>query len=412
MTMNDNIVFSGSLLFLSLADIFQMLGVNSCTGKLTLRSPYSADVGMVYFIGGNPANAVWGNLRGIKAVYGLFGWTDGKYEFSSEDVKGIDPVIRQSIMEIVMDALRLIDDGEIPRTGPEPFAGKDMEKAGADGLKMDFVYPIKGPLVDYRFATVEKNYPDGAVIVKEGGHGKWLWVICEGTVRVTKETAGGDLTIARLGEGCFIGTIGSFLRGDYKRSATAIAEGNVQLCILDADALYLEYSALSSNFRNILLSLDNRLKMINENAVLAYTGNYAWELPKDKELDERYQNNTDLYIIKEGTADIIARRSQGDLKMLSLGVGNVFGRIPFLAFGHEPLSASVMTSKAFQADILDSAALQKEYEGLSHTFRNFVFSTATNISMTTKLFYHLLDRDEDYNKTLKIPMDEVSKSED
>jgi hypothetical protein len=53
-----------------------------------------------------------------------------------------------------------------------------------------------------------------------------------------------------------------------------------------------------------------------------------------------------------------------------------------------------MTSNPFEADILDSQALQKEYDKLSHTLRNFVFNAATNISMTTKLFYQLLEKVE------------------
>jgi hypothetical protein len=390
--MSENIVLSGNLLFLSLADLFQMLGVNNCTGKLTLRSPHSADVGVVCFINGNPANAFWGNLRGLKAVYGLFGWADGKFDFSEEELPGIETVIDSSIMEIVMDALRLLDDGEIERTGPAPSTQKDAGEPAADGKKMDSAHPVKGPLVDYRYATTEKNYTDGAVIVKEGSHGKWLWVICEGVVRITVETAKGPLTLARLGEGCFIGTIGSFLHGEYKRNATVTAEGKVQLCILDADALYLEYSALSHNFKNILLSLDNRLRMLNANAAQAYVGAYARELPKDKVLEDRFQSGAELHIIKEGEADIIGKGPGGDVNLLSLGAGNVVGKIPFLSFGHEPLSASVMTSSSFHSDVLDSAALQKEYESLSHTFRNFVFTTATNISMTTKLFYHLLGK--------------------
>jgi hypothetical protein len=104
--MAHNIVFSGSLLFVSLADVFQLLGDNNCTGILTLRSPHSADGGLVYFSGGNPINASYGNLKGLQAAYALFGWTDGKYEFSEEDLTGIDPVIKQGRMGIVMDALR------------------------------------------------------------------------------------------------------------------------------------------------------------------------------------------------------------------------------------------------------------------------------------------------------------------
>lgn len=392
--MSENIVLSGNLLFLSLADLFQMLGVNNCTGKLTLRSQYSKDPGIVCFINGNPANAFWGNLRGIKAVYGLFGWADGKFDFSAEELPGIETVIDSSIMEIVMDSLRLLDDGEIERTGPAPApaAPKDMGEPVAEGKKTDFLYPVKGPLVDYRYATTEKNYSNGAVIVKEGSHGKWLWVICEGVVRITVDTAKGPLTLARLGEGCFIGTIGAFLHGEYKRNATVTAEGNVQLCILDADALYLEYSALSPNFKNILLSLDNRLRMLNANAIQAYAGAFSRELPKNKVLEDRFQSGAELYVVKEGEVDIIGKGPGGDVNLLSLGAGDVFGKNPFLSFGHEPLSASVMTSGSFQTDVLDSAALQKEYESLSHTFRNFIFTTATSISMTTKYFYHLLGK--------------------
>jgi len=35
--MTNNIVFSGSLLFLSLADVIHRLGGNNCTGILTLQ---------------------------------------------------------------------------------------------------------------------------------------------------------------------------------------------------------------------------------------------------------------------------------------------------------------------------------------------------------------------------------------
>ena len=126
--MTDNIVFSGSLLFLSLADVFQLLGGNNCTGKLTLRSQYSADMGFVYFVGGNPVNAYCGTLKGLEAVYALFGWTDGKYDFSEEELTGIEPDINKSMMEIVLDAARLLDDGQIAKVGPSPLDQRNMEK--------------------------------------------------------------------------------------------------------------------------------------------------------------------------------------------------------------------------------------------------------------------------------------------
>jgi len=388
--MSNNIVFSGSLIFLTLADVFQLLGGNNCTGTLTLRSQYSVDKGVVHFVDGNPINAFLGNQKGLDAVYTLFGWTDGTYDFSEGDLTGIEPVIKKSMMEIVLDALRLVDDGRITLVGSGPLHPEEGEEAGAGGLKEDFLQPIKGPNVDYRYVRIEENYSAGATIVKEGNHGKWLWVIADGTVKIIKETPKGAITLARLGEGCFIGTIRSFLFGTYERSATVIAEDDVQLCLLDAEALNQEYASLSEDFKKILLSLDNRFRMININAVQSYVGEYTRELPQDKVVESQFHNNTEFYIIREGTADIVGKGLKGDVNLMTLGSDDVFGKIPFMAFGHEPLYASVMTSSPFQADVLDSAALQKEYDNLSHTFRNFVFSTATNISMTTKLFYHLL----------------------
>jgi len=386
---NSNIVFSGSLLFVPLADLFQLLGSNNCTGILTLRSQYSPDKGIVYFMDGNPVNASYGILKGLEAVHGLFGWMDGKYEFSEEKLTGIDTVITQGRMGIVLDALRLLDDGLITRVGPEPLHEEDIDESGADGAKVDFVHPVKGSLVDYQYVTREEFYPDGATIVKEGNYGKWLWVIYQGTVRISKETPKGSLTLARLGEGCFIGTIKAFLYGENERIATAVAEGDVRLCILDVETLHREYASLSENFKKILLSLDNRLSLINSSAIQAYSGSSSKELPADKVFEQKF-NDAEFYIIRKGTADIIGKGPRGDVKLLSLGADDVFGKPPFMDFGHEPLSASVMTSNPFEADILDSQALQKEYENLSHTFRNFVFSSATNISMTTKLFYHLI----------------------
>ncbi len=388
--MADNIVFSGSLLFLSLADVFQLLGGNSCTGKLTLRSKYSKDVGIVYFRGGNPTNAYCGDWKGLDAVYALFGWADGRYDFSEEDLTGIEPEIKRNMMEIVLDASRLLDDGKIEQIGPGQLDREGMEGTGPEGAEMDAMQPLKGPPVDYLYVTGDYYYPDGTTIVKEGEYGKWLWAISDGTVKISRSTSQGAITLARLGEGCFIGTLKSLLYGECERTATAVAEGDVQLCILDAEALHREYAKLSENFKKILLSLDKRLKPINDNVVQAFTGGALKELPADKVFDDRFQNNTELYLIREGTADIIAKGPKGDINLLSLGADDVFGWIPFMAFGHEPLAASVMTSNPFEVDVLDSKALQQEYDNLSHMFRNFVFGTATNISMTTKLFYQLL----------------------
>jgi len=389
--MTDNIVFSGNLRFVSLADVFQLLGGNSCTGILTLQSRYSPHSGIIYFKGGNPVNASYGPLKGIKAIHDLFGWTDGKYEFSEEEIPSVDNPIKQGRMEIVLDALRMLDDGDIARVGPSVITRKDSKSAAVDTSKKGPHHVIKGPLLDYLYVIREETYTDGSTIVKEGKYGKWLWVVYEGTVKVTKDTGNGPLILARLGEGCFIGTMRALLFGEYERSASVIAEGDVRLCILDVEPLYNEYSMLSENFKKLLLSVDNRLRILNEKALKLHTDKKdPGGLSKDKVSEERYQSETGIYIIKNGSADIVGKGPTGNFNLLSLQKDDVFGKIPFLDFGHEPGSASVMVSNSIKADTLDAGALQEEYDNLSHTFKNFIFNTGTNISMTTKLVYHLL----------------------
>jgi hypothetical protein len=395
--MADNIVFSGSLRFVSLADVFQLLGGNSCTGILTLRSQYSDYMGIIYFKDGNPINASYGNLRGLKAVYELFGWMDGNYEFNQDTLSQIEHVIKKSRMEIVLESLRMLDDGVVKKIGRPFNEQKEIVAEATESGKKDYPPVIKGPLLDYIYVIREEYYDEGAPIVREGKFGKWLWAVYEGTVRVTKDTPKGPLTLARLGEGCFIGTIRALLFGEYERSATVTAEGKVRLCILDAEPLYREYSLLSENFRLVLLSLDKRLRMLDEKAVQIYiNGNSHAGPAKDKVFLDKFQSEKELYLIRNGTADIIGKSPGGDFYLFGLGNDDIFGRVPFIDFGHEPESASVLVSNSIKADKIDLKALQQEYNNLTHTFRNFIFNMGSSISMTTNLLYQLSGNTKPY----------------
>ena len=64
-------VLAGNLDFLSLGDILQLLGSNSSTGILRVRSKYAQEPGFIYFINGNPVNALAGPLNGLDAVSAL-----------------------------------------------------------------------------------------------------------------------------------------------------------------------------------------------------------------------------------------------------------------------------------------------------------------------------------------------------
>ena len=133
--MNNRIVISGSLALVSLPDIFQILGGNNATGVLKLTSNYTPHPGIVYFSNGDPINAVHGSLKGLKALHSLFGWEAGEYFFYEEDIRSIEVTITKARMNIVLDALSLLDSGKIKKLGPNSsLALHPMDKVDSSGM--------------------------------------------------------------------------------------------------------------------------------------------------------------------------------------------------------------------------------------------------------------------------------------
>lgn len=385
-------VLAGNLSFVSLADLFQILGGNNCTGVLHIASQYAPNPGLIYFGNGNPINATSGPLHGIDAIYALFGWSEGNFEFHQQNVQ-VERVVNKSRMEIILDALMMLDDGVIKKVGPP--SPEDMCAVQSGESKYVKTYPlpvIKGPLVDYRYVIDEEEFRDGEKIVREGGHGNWVWVILEGTVKITRETSKGPMTIAKLGDGCFIGTFASFLLRGHVRSATATAVGNVQLGVLDTQRLAGECASLSLDFRGLLLSLDARLTRITDRAGdLFMKKNKVNTLNRGKKviIIKEGPSKQELFTITDGEAYVIRRTPRGYLPLLTLKEGDVFGYVPFIDIGHEPRCASVLASKHLKVNKLDTENLQKEYDQLSTAFKGLIENVATCVSVTTRLADYL-----------------------
>ena len=391
--MADVAVFAGALSFISLPDIFQTLGSNNSSGRLKVTSPYAPSPGVIYFEDGNPINATMGPANGLDAIYALFGWSEGKFEFFEEKVK-TGRIVNNTRMQIVLDALRMLDDGLIEKVGPPSLAGAPGTEAGKSKDGKSTALPvIKGPLVDYVHVISEDSFPDGARIVKEGGHGRWIWVILEGMVTVTRDTSDGPMPVARLGEGCFVGGFASLLRKEAVRSATVTASGDVQLGVVDADALSREYSALSMDFRRVLTSLDGRLRKITDRAAGLYMKKSGSDpLPKDKKLVIKIgSSQEELFYITKGEAYVIGQAPKGDIPLMTLKKNDVFGYLPFMDIGHEPRFASVFASKELQTDKLDMENLRKEYDKLSGTLKNLIYNVGSCIATTTGLAFNLTD---------------------
>lgn len=385
--MNNRIGISGSLSLVSLPEIFQILGTNKSTGVLKLTSTYVPHPGIIYFSKGDPINAVFATLKGLKALYSMFGWEVGDYFFYDEDVESIEVTITKPRMNLVLDALNLLDKGKIKKIGPNSSLGlHPIDKMDSSGMPV-----LKGPLTDYLYVVREDFFKKNEPIVKEGNHGKWIWTVYEGVVRVTRETPKGRLVLARIGEGCFIGTIKALLFGEYERSASVIAEGDLRLCLLDADPFYEEYSNLSPDFRRLLLSLDQRLRSLNTRAIDIYSGNTEADnkIRKESSSNKIFDAGNDLYRIAEGSVIVVVKDPGGRNIMFPLESNDVIGNIPFVDFGHEPNSAIIVGSKDLKTEKLDIVGIQKEYDKLSKTFRNLIYNICNYIRNTTGLVFRL-----------------------
>jgi CRP-like cAMP-binding protein len=379
--MNNNVSLSGSLDFLNLGELLNLLGTNGSSGVLHVKSNYSLETGLVYLDRGNPVNAVNGSITGLDAIFSLFGWTDGQFEFVKENVS-CEKAITKSRMEIILDGLRLLDEGKIKKLGPDTAPAKAATGTAGVSGKLPL---IKGPLVDYSYVVDEEGFYDGDEIVQEGNHGDWIWVILEGTAEIIKEADNGPIEILRVGDGAFLGSVAALFAGGRVRSATVKAVGNVQLGMLDSQLLANELANVSADFKNLLTSIDSRLKQVIDMAVAIKNNNNHFDnlIKGKKQVIKQGQNEERLFTIKAGEAIIARQVGSTYVPLVRLKKGDFFGKIPFLDMGHEPYSAAVFSSDNLKLAAVDSGKLKSEHEGLSSTLKNIIEHLATSVSVTT-----------------------------
>jgi CRP-like cAMP-binding protein len=380
----ENISLSGKLEFLEFADLIQLIGNNGSTGILKVSNPQAASPATIYIDKGNPINASQGNLSGIDALFSLFGWTEkGEFQFIEESVP-VKRVINKNRMEIILEGLQLLDDGKIPILGPKP----QQQTATGPSENMSGVPTIKGPLVDYIYIADEETFRNGDKIVEEGKFGSWMWVILEGIVKIVKDTPHGPMELLRISEGSFVGNISTFLARQHVRGASAIAEGTVQLGVVDSQRLSNEFSAMSKQFRGLLLGFDNRLGQtsshtlrirLNQPVLLDLQEEFS-PIEYDEEADQ-----DQVYIIQQGKAAVVRKIDDVNVIIAELLPGDFVGQIPFLNTGHEPYSATVYGTSDIELIPIDLVPLQKEYDRLSNTFKNIIENISSSIMATTQV---------------------------
>ena len=378
--MSRNVVLSGNLDFLSLAELLQLLGSNGSTGVLRLSSSFSNAPGVIHMVNGNPVNASHASLGGLEALYGLFGWSEATFEFSLEKVE-VPRLINRNPMELILDGLRMLDDGEIAKLGPVSYpAGSRGPRRAAGDIAL-----IKRPLIHYVNVADEEAFPRGAPIVEEGKFGSWLWVVLRGVAEMVKETPKGPIPLFRIGEGACVGNFSSVVKKGFRRLATvkAVSE-RVQLGVLDPQPFHAEFANLSRELRALLISLDNRLRGLLESIAAIHAGGDPLRPPKEWRVAlEQGSGDARVFQIHRGQALVFRRTAEGEVPLASLAEEDLFGQFPFLNLGHEPQSAVVYAPAGLQVRPLDTEALQREYDQLSAALRNILDFSASCISVST-----------------------------
>lgn len=371
-------ILTGNLKFLNLGDLLQLLGANGVTGTLRIRSNYAQEPGIIYLIKGNPVHAVSESQSGIDALYALFGWVDGNFEFSDEPVTQ-EKTIAKNRMEIILDGLRMLDDGKIKKLG---FA---LESDQVSEVSSKYCGTnIRGPRVDYMYVVDEEEFSEGQEIVKEKRHGNWIWVILEGHASIIKETPRGPLKINTLSEGSFIGSLASFTIEGNVRNATVVAESKVHLGVLDTQRLATEFSLMSPEFKGILFSLDRRSRQVTDRTADIYSGRMEppEHFKKKKPLIKQGDTENKLFVIKRGEASVASQIGKTPVLLAHLIPGDFFGPVPFMDIGHEPASASVFADDIEYSN-LNPDRLQREYDRISTTVRNIIDNLAACVSYTS-----------------------------
>jgi CRP-like cAMP-binding protein len=106
-----------------------------------------------------------------------------------------------------------------------------------------------------------KVFDDGEVIFREGEKGEMMYVIQAGSVKITKSTHSGEVTIATLEKGEVFGEMALFDK--LPRSATAVAQENSRILTVDKRKFFSSISRDPTLAFKILESMSHRIRRIN-----------------------------------------------------------------------------------------------------------------------------------------------------
>jgi hypothetical protein len=252
----------------------------------------------------------------------------------------------------------------------------------------DELVVLKGSFVDYMYVVDEDYFMDGETIIKQGYYGSWIWVLLDGIVEISYEIDNKEISLFRLSKGSFIGRIASLLVSDAGRHYNAKAIGNVQLGVIDSQQLSRECSCLSKDFKNILLSFDNRMVESIKQAARQVICKKNVDINssfEEIEIIKDFKDTSNVYIIENGCAYIKTFSKGSSYFLYILGKDDFIGKIPFLEMGYELESVKVYVSKKFSKKPFIIDNIMDEYKKISVTLKNILKNFSDIVKLNTEL---------------------------
>lgn len=103
---------------------------------------------------------------------------------------------------------------------------------------------------------------DGDIIFNEGDDGREMYVVTEGEVVVSKKTSQGEVILATLRKGDFVGEMS--LLESLPRSATATAKGKTRLLVIQPGGFLLKIRRDPTFAFEMLQTFSRRIRQTNE----------------------------------------------------------------------------------------------------------------------------------------------------
>ena len=143
----------------------------------------------------------------------------------------------------------------------------------------------------------QETFQAGEIIFKEGSYGKTVYIVSSGRVEINKMARGKKVVVETLGPGSLFGMM-TFIDPSSPRSATAVALEDTVLDIVDKNSLDKEFNQITSDFRQLLVTLVRRLVKTTNDYVMAasrlepqVTGTIRISFKKESDFFKSYIGN-------------------------------------------------------------------------------------------------------------------------